>query len=125
MRRLWPLRLGRSGLFFVMVSMRPVTSFLESARMTPEWCLHEKRWADWWSGFIRKCALIANLGSVGEAGFCGAQWVSSPFRDDFVMGRVKRMTGSPWWLVVRVSPECEMCLVVLYLEMAGTVNSSR
>ena len=43
MYRLWPLRLDRLGLFFVMVSMRLVTSFLESVCMTPEWCLHKKR----------------------------------------------------------------------------------
>ena len=80
---------------------------------------------NWWSEFIQKCTSIADLGSVGVVGFCGAQWVSLLSRDDFVMGRVNYMTGSPWWLVVRVSPKREMCLVVLYLEMAGTVNSPR
>lgn len=69
--------------------------------------------------------LIAILECVRDMGFCGAQWVSLPLGNDLVIGRVKCITGSPWWFLMRVKSEQAMCLVVLYLEMAVMVNSPK
>lgn len=116
----WPLRSGRPAADAARDTLF-VNSDLDKGRR-PFSCFHANKWSSGLAVLMRMWLAIADLGSVGPS--WAAQYAPSPASgEDFVLGRMKLVTGRPLRSVDSTIPALDMCFFGSKPLTVLTVNS--